>query len=496
MNSSSTISSDGTDWTDRQLFIAAAAGCCLAVTAGVAPLPVWGALVALCLLVWLFLSPLNGMTLVVGLSVFIVRSTEEFTVFEAAYAVLITTIMSGWLAGRLIRGAPLGQTGTDRLLIGFIGVCLLTCIPALGYGTPLYTWMREFEPLIFYLVYLLFITSIRSVAQIKRLCLAFVILTLGTGIVNIIEYRENVMNARYLWELAAGRRAAGEPLFFATLTVTLIMVAFKGWRSSAVKRVNPGPELLSEPDAARALGALFSVWRTPLLIGLAVFCAAALAITFSRGYWVACALALVTGFVLMTTPARRRLILYLTGPGILAGVTVFLFMGPVFLDVLSALGERLASISGASVDLSLKNRWAESAGAFQSILNSPVWGYGFGYVFSYDHLLPPEAPTWYAHNGFLYLWLKTGAIGLGLFLAWYLTVLVHGYRIGRKTDDPFLKPLITGVTSVMIAMLPLSITSPQFIQKDSILFLTIGMAVIELAYHNRLTSGKKEGDTQ
>jgi hypothetical protein len=52
----------------------------------------------------------------------------------------------------------------------------------------------------------------------------------------------------------------------------------------------------------------------------------------------------------------------------------------------------------------------------------------------------------------------------------------------RRLSDPFLHPLVLGIMCIMIAMIPLSITSPQFIQKDSILFLALGTGIIERIY--------------
>lgn len=443
---------------------AGAVGCLFALAAGVAPLYVWGGVVALALLGRCAMSPLKGLVLVVALSALFVRSTEEITLPEIVYGVLFGTVMLGWCARRLAAAQPFAPAAADRMLVWFLAVCVASAVPAFLYGNDMMKWLRELIPFLVFLPYLVIVTTLNRLSDLRWLCAAFLAVTVSMGVVNFYEYWLNVANARELWELIAGRRAPGEPLFFATLAVTMTLIAYEGFRG----------------------------WRTVGYLALAVFAVVALAITFSRGAWVATLIALGVAVVLM--PARRRwtVIKYAAGLGLLALVSITLFMGPLAVDIVTVMAERFGSILSAAVDLSLRNRLAESAEVVSRIAESPVFGYGLGYYYSFFPLIPYEMPTWYVHNAYLYIWLKLGLIGLVVFLVWYFTVLIHGYRLYRALRDPFLQPLILGVTSVMIAMLPLSVTSPQFIQKDSILFLALSMGIIERLYRNpTLTTSRR-----
>ena len=442
----------------RGVVFICALGCILALAIGVTmPYSLLG-MAGLAIVAWCFRNPVGGLTFVISLSAFVVRSTEEITPYEIAYFSLFGVVILGWGFERFALGQPLAPTGTDRLYLWFMAICLVSAVPAYFQGNDMLKWLRELIPFLFFIPYLVIIRSVRMVSSVKWLCLAFVAVCLSVGIVNLIEYRNNVMSAEYLWELVAGRRAPGEPLFFTTFTVATILVCFEGFKG----------------------------WRTLILVSLIMFCGVTLAVTFSRGYWVAALMSLSISFLWMPGPVRRRLLLFGSMACGLAIIAVALFFGPEFFDLATVLVKRFLSIFSATVDLSLRNRMVESEAVLEAIMMSPVWGYGLGYYYSFQPLIPTILPTWYVHNAFLYIWLKLGLLGLATFLIWYITVIIHGYRAYRTTGDPLMQPLLLSMVSIMVAMIPLSITSPQFIQKDSIIFLALAMGFVEITYRGHL----------
>ncbi|MEE2708059.1 MAG: O-antigen ligase family protein [Gemmatimonadota bacterium] len=448
----------------RGVFIICIFGCILALAIGLTmPYSLLG-VAGLAIVAWCFRNPIGGLTFVISLSAFVVWSTEEITPYEIAYISLFGVVMLGWGFERFALGQPLAPKGTDRLYLWFMTICVVSAVPAYFHGNDMLKWLRELIPFLFFLPYLVIIRSLRMVSSVKWLCLAFVAVCLSVGIVNLIEYRNNVMNAEYLWELAAGRRAPGEPLFFTTFTVVTILVCFEGFKG----------------------------WRTLFFIGLLIFCGITLAVTFSRGYWVAALMSIGISFLWMPGPVRRRLLIIGSMSGGLAIIAVALFIGPELFDLATVLGERFLSIFSAMVDISLRNRIVESEAVLEAIMMSPVWGYGFGYYYSFHPLIPAVLPTWYVHNAYLYIWLKLGLLGLVTFLIWYITVIIHGYRAYRTIADPLMRPLLLSVVSIMIAIIPLSATSPQFIQKDSIIFLALAMGFIEITYRGHLSLRSSE----
>lgn len=438
-----------------------AVGCLLSTLAGVFPLYVIGGGAVLFLVRWLFLSPLSGITAVLSVSVLFVRSTEEITPYEIIYVTLFATAVLGWIARRFWQGMPLTETRTDRLLAWFLVLCLASLIPAILSGNELLKWLRELVPFLLFLPYFLVVTLLHRKVQIHRICLAYGVVCLSIGSVNIYDYINNVTNAKFLWEILAGRRAPGEPLFYTTLITVFILLVYGGLRG----------------------------WKNFAGLGLMTFSAVALAITFSRGYWVASVIALSVAFILMAPSMRWRLIRYgstLT----LTGVTlILLVMGQLLFDILTTMGDRLATVFTTTLDLSVRNRLVETAAAYDKIMGSPIWGYGLGTYYQYRALIPSEMPTWYVHNVYLYLWMKIGLIGLAVFLLWYLTVISHGYRVYRRLEDPLLKPLVLSIISLLVSMIPLAVTSPQFIQKDAVLFIAFGAGLIERLYRSDQPSG-------
>lgn len=431
-----------------------AVGCVLSVAVGVEPLIVGGGLLASGLLVWCFGSPLGGLTLTLSASALFIRSTEDITLGEVACVALFGTAVAGWTARRITARQPLAETETDRLLAWFLALCLFSLIPALLYGNDLLKWLRELVPFLLLLAYFPVALSLRRVSEIRVLCLAYAVLCISVGVVNLYEYVQNITDTRFLWELLAGRRSSGEPLYFSTLVGVVLLTLCRrpsGWK----------------------------LWAGLALTG---FCVAVLAVTFSRGYWVASVLALAVAFVWMTPTMRWRVIR--TGTLIIAVMAagVLLFMDRLMYDIFEALGDRAGTLFIGTLDLSVKNRLAESAAVTDLIAANPLWGYGLGVFYHYRPLIPYDIPTWYIHNAYLYLWLKIGLAGLVVFLLWYGRIVVHSYRVYRFTTDPFLKPLALAIHAVLIAMIPLSFTSPQFIQKDSLLFVAFGAAIVERLY--------------
>lgn len=441
---------------NRTLVFLLVFGCLFSLAAGIAPLVVWGVTVGFCLLFWCFNATLKGLVLVVALSSMFVRSTEEITVFEVGYALLLGVVLMGWGFRRKLIGQTYSQSPTDRLLIWFLLICVASILPAIGQGNDPVKWLRELVPFLLFLPYFVVVTLLQRKAEIRWFCVAYLILCVTMGFINVYDYWTNISDARQQWELIAGRRAPGEPLFFTTLTIAMLMLVYQGIANR----------------------------RSVIYLGIIAFCTVALAITFSRGYWVAAAIAIGCAFYYMRPIYKKRLIFYLGSMLVIAAAVILFFMGQLIIDIITVMGDRLASVFSAAVDLSFRNRMAESAAVIDLIIASPIWGYGLGYYFNFHPLIPYLTPTWYIHNVYLYLWLKLGIFGLMVFMIWYGTVIRHAWICARRIKDPFLQPLIIGIMCLMIAMIPLSITSPQFIQKDSILFLAIGTGIIERIYRS------------
>ncbi|MEK7728301.1 MAG: O-antigen ligase family protein [candidate division KSB1 bacterium] len=217
--------------------------------------------------------------------------------------------------------------------------------------------------------------------------------------------------------------------------------------------------------------AFFILGRTKMESGTALlitmFFALALIITFARGYWIAAALGVLAIFWLLPARDKTRMTIYF---GILTLITigvVFIFFGDLAEFFLKTISSRFHTVGGAVQDKSFANRLAEWQAVFAQIKANPVLGYGLGKTYSYNALIPIEMPTWYVHNTFLFVWYKIGLFGLIALVLFLAGMLARGLHIYRTNNDKFLKAFSLGLVGCIIALVVVSFSSPQFIEKDS-----------------------------
>jgi hypothetical protein len=104
----------------------------------------------------------------------------------------------------------------------------------------------------------------------------------------------------------------------------------------------------------------------------------------------------------------------------------------------------------------------------------------------------PLEPKIYIHHNYLWFLQRLGAVGLGLF-AWFVLAFlfprggVRGYRDG---DDPWRVGLVVGTRALVVALLFVSITSPQFNNMTDVAVVSVLMGCAEVA--RRLLSEKAE----
>ena len=156
-----------------------------------------------------------------------------------------------------------------------------------------------------------------------------------------------------------------------------------------------------------------------------------------------------------------------------------ILFGNIGTFLFQAIGERFASIGKTTKDVSFLNRIIESKAIIEYIKSNPIWGFGLGSTYRFNSLIPREMPTWYVHNGYLFILFKLGIPGLISLLMFIFISIYNGYRCIRKEKDDFIRGIVIGFVACLIAMLPLTLSSPQFIQKNSLLIISLGTGIIE-----------------
>ena len=394
----------------------------------------------------LFLS-LNGLVL---LHVLIIESTESITAPEIIIGLTMFYIIGVWIFSRtMLEHGQITESGGDLALLCFVGLCVLSIVPGFLHGVSPLKWLRELIPFISYLILFPLRSVLKGKREIRILVTTLFVLCLLVVFRNVFRYRSSMAAVEMMWQIASSRTAINESFFFASIILAASIMLFS---TSWMVRI-------------------LMIW----LIGMF---ALALIITFSRGYWVATALGLFILFWLVPARIKGRILIFSSILIGCSGLIITFFFGEFGELILESVFGRFVTLGSFLEDPSFRSRITESAKVLTLIGNHPIWGYGLGAEYDFVSMIPRVMPTFYVHNAYLYLLFKTGIPGLAAFLIFYFAGLREGFRRSRGEDDPFLKAVRLGFLSMLLAMIPLSITSPQFIQKDSVLLISLGFAVL------------------
>ena len=83
----------------------------------------------------------------------------------------------------------------------------------------------------------------------------------------------------------------------------------------------------------------------------------------------------------------------------------------------------------------------------------------------------------------LYLLFKLGIPGFAAFFWFYLSHIKAGVKVLKNTEDRFYRALVCGFSAILLSYLIVSLTSPQFYQKNSLLIAALGTAIISKLYY-------------
>jgi O-antigen ligase len=158
---------------------------------------------------------------------------------------------------------------------------------------------------------------------------------------------------------------------------------------------------------------------------------------------------------------------------------MFLVFPKIFYDLALTIINRFFTSALALEDKSVANRVAESEVVWKLISGNPIAGAGLGSEISYFHLLRQSTQhTYYMHNAYLYLWFKLGLIGLVVFLTAFVSKIKAGYTWLKTCGDDTRRVPVMAAVAILVAMMEITITSPQFYARDSILIIVLCWATI------------------
>lgn len=414
-------------------------------------------LLAVIFLASFLIYPHIGISLLIAAHYFILTSTEEITLNEIGIGGLIGIVILFWIVREFTSVKSFEKYSIkDYSLIFLFGAAVFSIIPAIFYGSNLMKWFRELIPFIILLLFYPIREAIRSKKIIILFFLSFLVLAAIISINNVLNYREMMINLTKEWQITTSRQAFNE-----SILLTAFVLCFTGM--IYIKRIY--------------LKFLF------LVLSIAFF--GSLIISFSRAYWFGALLAVVVVFFIVELRYKIRLIWISVASLVMLFLLFYFLFHDLTVKIFESVFSRFGTLGNLGVDISLLNRLEEYKALLSVILKNPVTGYGLGAEFSYFNIIiNSDFQFWYTHNGYFYLIYKLGLAGFIFFFWFYFSHIKIGIRVFLKTTDRFYKAVLSGFLAVMISYLIVSLTSPQFYQKNSLLILAIGTAIISKLYQN------------
>ena len=373
--------------------------------------------------------------------------------FEIAFGIVLLLYPVAWYTLSAVEGYRFIRRAPDVVLAGFFVHALIVGVGLALLGDGLNSEFRSDVTTV--LAFSLFFPAREVVARQDNgpRLVAGLLLMLSIAAAASSAYRlaQTFSNATAYYEIVDVRVASGEIQIIAGLLVALSAVT-----------------------AARSRAARLGLLATAgVLLG-------GLVLAKSRGPWVVAAGGLVLAGLLLPAKGRWRLLGYGGAGAVLLFGSAVLFFGEQLVLVGVGLLRRLTSISSAfTQDVSLLNRYEETAEAWREVRQSPVLGHGWGAQIYRNDLIVNGSFSWgFVHNGYVWLWHKVGAVGLVLFAIPFVSVplyAVRATRSARLSDEH--RAYAAATVGAIAAFAVLGLPSNPFAVLDQMVVVTLTMAL-------------------
>jgi hypothetical protein len=387
---------------------------------------------------------------ILGHLVLFFQRTTEISISEIIFGIVFVAYLALYLVDRIaVKRVPLLTAAGDNALVVFFAVAFLSVIPAMMFENDLGLWGRELIVLAGLGMYFPLRESMTTKEGKRVVLFSFALLAVAVAARNILQYRERLDVIQFAWELVSGRQTANEPLFMAMVV-----------------------------GAGAALGVSKSAWKQVFSAGVFLLFSLSLLVTFSRAYWVGTFVGLLIVFLLLQRRERTRFVATLCVV-LLGWIGIsWLILGDRFGAVADIVVRRLLSAGYVMKDVSFLTRVEESRVVAEHAFRNPILGYGLGAEFGYYNALKDVTyVNAYIHNAYLWLWFKLGAAGLLSFLVAYAGKIRSGFRTITITNNAD-RPFVIAAVALLCTMLIISVTSPQFYARDSVLVIALCWAIL------------------
>lgn len=225
-----------------------------------------------------------------------------------------------------------------------------------------------------------------------------------------------------------------------------------------------------------------AIWLAVFVLGLS------LTISLGRNIVASTLLALFAAFLLLSSSQKAR---WLENMLILAALAVGTFgllqiVAPSasVLSYPEALAERFAHFfvtNPMSPEETALWRIRETGFAWEHITQHPLLGIGVETAYR-PAFFQGDTLQSYIHNGYLWIWLKTGLVGLIPFLWLLIAYIARGFRQWSGVRDEFLSAAALGFTLVIFAMMFSNFVAPLLVSGFNLAFFAVGMGLVEAIF--------------
>lgn len=412
----------------------------------------------------LFRRPLLNLFVLLSGCTFVLSSQTGLQLAEVLIGPYLLAFLGYWYARQVVLGRASTGSSIDTAVFLFVGGGLVWGV-ALGvlHGAAPSDMQGDAVSFLFFGLYF---PVKDACARERRAAVGIGLVLVGYALYavgyNLYWLWYTVTSATELWQIVDVRKNMGE---LPIMTAALILLAFVG----------------TSRTPARRLGAalLFAVVFGGLLL------------TKSRGYWVSFALGAIVVVILLRRTERARLATAsVIGVGVTAVALFTVFKSYASLIVAGTITRFETLGTATTQDISLLNRFVESAAVWDYITSNPIAGYGFGTTFHFfDIILRVSKDTAFIHNGYLGVWFKLGVFGLIAIGAVWVWTIARGVRFSMRPPTSAesdaqsdsgvaARTILIGCVSALVAGLLVANTSNPFIEIDTALTMTLTLALV------------------
>lgn len=393
-------------------------------------------------LAYLVKHPLLNLSVVLGGFIVVSMPSDGLQIPEIAYGLYYLSYLGLWFALRFfVEHRRILDQPEAVAVFTFMVLATLSAPLTVLFDGELRLLFSEWVALTMLLLYFPIREGFVRYPSFPKIVLGL-ILALGVmaALRNLWLYYSALSDATQAWQIARGRVATNDALLMiASITGLAVLIHADRWHHRIL---------------------LFGVF-------LAVF--AGLILTQSRAFWVTFVLGVALLFVLESWRYRLRLLSF-TAVGLVGTASVGFLVAPDYMILIaSGLIERASSLGTATTrDLSLVNRFYESAATWSYIVKNPILGYGMGVPYRFfDLTVEATEVESFVHNGYLSLWYRFGIWGLGCVMILWWGAAWRGFLALRASGPHSILRLcsLSAVINLVIYSIP-AITSNPFHRND------------------------------